>query len=535
MLIILFLVLILICGCSATDSRLLQVEEYIQDRPKEALTELLEMDRSRLSSKKDKGLYSLLLSMALDKNYIDIGADSLIQPAVAYYTHRGDRYHKFLTFYYLGRVYENASEYDSALESFVRAESYLDPGQSWDYSTRLFGRKARIYTRQLAIDKALTEAIKARDASARVSNPAFYVKSSLDVASLYSLSERYAEAQAELDSLGDWQRCNNIKPQSLFYSSLLRTALVLSPDNLDSLKLAYDRYKQQCALEHRKEDSLLAARVENALSNYSSALALLEKCAPSSAAPSFDNAEYYLCASDAYQGLGDYKSAMAAEKKYEEIVEAINLSVVNNDVRFLEERYKTEQEIRRERITKAGLAGLLVLFVIGSVVTLLNYAKSRRKYKQAIADAHAEYDFIKGMLNQSGGGSQDVDDLLLARLRALKPFLEGSGVGRKRINNKGLAKLVEDRKKLLESIGLMCSLTHPRFASVLARQGLTAQEIGVCALYITDYRPKELPDILGQRSIYQRNTEIREKLADLVKDTTLPVWLRNTYRQMESR
>ena len=154
---------------------------------------------------------------------------------------------------------------------------------------------------------------------------------------------------------------------------------------------------------------------------------------------------------------------------------------------------------------------------------------------QAIADAHAEYDFIKGMLNQSGGGSQDVDDLLLARLRALKPFLEGSGVGRKRINNKGLAKLVEDRKKLLESIGLMCSLTHPRFASVLARQGLTAQEIGVCALYITDYRPKELPDILGQRSIYQRNTEIREKLADLVKDTTLPVWLRNTYRQMESR
>ena len=44
MLIILFLVLILFCGCSATDSRLLQVEEYIQDRPKEALTELLEMD-----------------------------------------------------------------------------------------------------------------------------------------------------------------------------------------------------------------------------------------------------------------------------------------------------------------------------------------------------------------------------------------------------------------------------------------------------------------------------------------------------------
>lgn len=519
-------------GCSVIDSRLVEVEDCIQEEPQKALTELLNMDKSQFSNNRDKGLYSLLLSMALDKNYIDIAADSLINPALLYYSNHGDRYHKFLTFYYLGRVYENAADYEAALKTFIKAESYLAPGQSWEYSTRLFGRKARIYTRQFAVDKALAESIKAKEASANVNNPAFYVKSCLDVISLYSISKRYEEAQIELDSLKSWQQRNKVEPQALFYSSMLRIEQITRPENKDSLKDIYDKYKRQCVVENKEEDYLLTAGVENALGNYSGALEKLEKYVPSSGTLSFDNADYYYSASIAYQGLGDYKKAMENEKKYEEIVEAINLSVFNNDIRFLEERYRTEQKIQKERIVKGCLVALLALLIAGSLITLHDYIKNKNKYEQAIADAHAEYDFIKGMLNNKNDG--DFDNLLFARLRALKPFLESSGIGRRRPNNKELAKLVEDRKKMLESIGLMCSLTHPSFASVLARRQLTAEEIGICSLYITDYRPKELPDILGRRSIYQKNSEIREKLADLVKDTTLPVWLKHLYKQTES-
>ena len=532
--VILLLAIILLCGCSESDSHLLHVEDYIQEEPHRALGELLDMDRSIFTNNKDRGLYSLLLSMALDKNYIDIGADSLIKPACLYYSHHGDRYHKFLTFYYLGRIYENAAEYEVALKTFVKAESFLEPERSWEYSTRLFGRKARIYTRQFAIDKALAEAIKAKEASMNVDNPAFYVKSCLDVISLYSMSKRYEDAQIELDSLKDWQQRNKVKPQSLFYSSMLRIERITSPENVDSLKDTYDRYKRLCVMENKEADYLLSAGVENTLGNYAEALALLDKCTPSSSAPSFDSADYYYSASTAYQGLGDYKRAMENKQKYDEIVEAINLSVFNNDVRFIEERYRTSQKIYKDRIIKVCLTGLIVLFVVGSLITLQFYIRRKHEYEQAIADAHTEYDYFRGMLNQNSDGNPDFDDILMARLSALKPFLEGSGIGRKRPNNKELAKLAEDRKRMLESIGLMCSLTHPRFASVLAKQQLTAEEIGICSLYVTDYRPKELPDILGRRSIYQRNSEIREKLSDLVAGTTLPVWLRRLYEQAES-
>ena len=86
------------------------IENIIQKEPKEALSRLDKIDKNSLSGAQEKGLYALLLSMALDKNYIDLQSDSIIAPAVYYYSRRGDKRHRFLTYYYQGRVYENAKD-----------------------------------------------------------------------------------------------------------------------------------------------------------------------------------------------------------------------------------------------------------------------------------------------------------------------------------------------------------------------------------------------------------------------------------------
>ena len=82
------------------------IEDIIQDEPKEALTRLYDIDNESLSGAQEEGLYALLLSMALDKNYIDLQSDSIIAPAVNYYSKHGDKRHRFLAFYYQGRVFE---------------------------------------------------------------------------------------------------------------------------------------------------------------------------------------------------------------------------------------------------------------------------------------------------------------------------------------------------------------------------------------------------------------------------------------------
>ena len=51
----------------------------------EAFRVLEGIDKSELTSKELEAKYALLLSQALDKNYIDLQSDSIIAPAVRYY------------------------------------------------------------------------------------------------------------------------------------------------------------------------------------------------------------------------------------------------------------------------------------------------------------------------------------------------------------------------------------------------------------------------------------------------------------------
>ena len=56
------------------------------DASKSETYRLLEgIDKSELTSKELEAKYALLLSQALDKNFIDLQSDSIIAPAVNYY------------------------------------------------------------------------------------------------------------------------------------------------------------------------------------------------------------------------------------------------------------------------------------------------------------------------------------------------------------------------------------------------------------------------------------------------------------------
>ena len=57
------------------------VESYIQERPDSALTVIQSIGADDLSSRELKARHALLLSQALDKNFIDLQSDSIIAPA----------------------------------------------------------------------------------------------------------------------------------------------------------------------------------------------------------------------------------------------------------------------------------------------------------------------------------------------------------------------------------------------------------------------------------------------------------------------
>ena len=123
----LLLLLALSCQSNGIRQELLAVETYLNAEPERALRVLDSMDDgTTLRSRRDRAHYALLKSMALDKNYIDLTSDSLIAPAVAYYSRHGTADEKMKAYYYQGRVYQNAKNYDAAFLSFSKSEECMD-------------------------------------------------------------------------------------------------------------------------------------------------------------------------------------------------------------------------------------------------------------------------------------------------------------------------------------------------------------------------------------------------------------------------
>lgn len=109
------------CDNRQTKSLLQDVETYIQERPDSALRVLRKVDSLTLNTKALRARYSVLFAMALDKNYIDTTALSILEPTVAYYEKFGSPKDKMLSYYYLGRIYSNRKDYPNAVIYYLQA------------------------------------------------------------------------------------------------------------------------------------------------------------------------------------------------------------------------------------------------------------------------------------------------------------------------------------------------------------------------------------------------------------------------------
>lgn len=118
-------VLLLAASCTddaAVMSELDAAEFVMEDYPETALAILDTMQRSRLVSREAAARHALLYSQALDKNYVDMTTDSIIRPAVEYYSRHGSADERLKAQYYLGCIYRNLGDPEKAMECYVRAE-----------------------------------------------------------------------------------------------------------------------------------------------------------------------------------------------------------------------------------------------------------------------------------------------------------------------------------------------------------------------------------------------------------------------------
>ena len=118
-------VALLLAGChhdSATMSELARIDSMVyHQHEKEALPLLLQMKTDQLS-KQERAYHTVLLSMAMYKNYVPCTSDSTINEAVSYYRNKGDDLKYLKALVAQGCVNEDMGQLEQAVESYHHAE-----------------------------------------------------------------------------------------------------------------------------------------------------------------------------------------------------------------------------------------------------------------------------------------------------------------------------------------------------------------------------------------------------------------------------
>ena len=516
--------------------RLLEdVDSYIEARPDSALAVLEGIDKSELTSKELEAKYALLLSQALDKNYIDLQSDSIIAPAVRYYENHGTPDERLKMYYYSGRIKQNSGDYEGAMERFVKGESYGDECTDKALLGRLYAAKQYVYQETINYTSAIPNAQLAADAFLEAEDVHNYLLKINDLAILYQLTHDEAKHAECMNIIKENWDILTDKHKSHYYTILLNP--YSNAENPDELISEY--------LSEVKDSSLIIwsglSNVYLRLNQPESALQVLEYSLKYNQGEK--DAAYYFAQASAYEQLGESDEALAAYKKYVEITDANDLEILKADTKFIEERHKKEIELldaehSKERIMFisiiAILCAVIIIYLIRKQLQIRTAEKKqleieKKRYEQLYADATAERDALTKMIEDSSV-KDETKAVIRERLEVLNKVIISHITDTSRDNRKAyeeLEALISDRASFLESTKKTIENINQDFVSYLVSKGLTESEVNLCCLYAIGMKGKDIKDYTATASVYKDSSVIRQKLGLMENDTNLSNYLQD--------
>ena len=515
---------------------LTDVDSYIESRPDSALAVLEGIDKAELTTKELEAKYALLMSMALDKNYIDLQSDSVIAPAVRYYENHGTPDERLLTHYYRGVIYLNAGDRESAMESYIKAERYVDECRDYGVIARLYTAKMNLYQYAYDFASALEQEEIASSYFLKDKDTIRYISTLNTITGLKMQLGQYSEAYQYLDKIKSlWNNLDEYQ-KSIYYSNMLHLSKSDSVLNTGSI---LKEYVSEIS-NHQYADWLNIANAYISVSDYQSASDAIDRYIEYGG---IANAPYYWTLALLYEGLKEYEKSNSAYKEYFKITGEENVVILESDTKFIEERHRKEIELldaehSKERITLISIIAILCAVIIIDIIRRQLQIRTaekkqleieKQRYEQLYADAVAERDALTKMVEDSNV-KDETKSVIRERLEILNKVIISHITDTSSANKKAyqeLEALVADRDSFIVSTRLTIEGNNPEFIAALKKQGLTDEEINICCLYIIGLKGKDIKSYTSQPRLYIQSAEIRHKLGLTENDTNLAIHLRN--------
>ena len=541
--IIILIVLLSLTSCTKHSEHwetLAQVESYIEERPDSALVVLQGIDNKELANDEERAKHAVLLSMALDKNYIDKTDFEVLQPAIDYYEDNGSATDKLRTYFYQGRIYQNAGDNDSAMECFIIALSEGAASEDTKTKARVCFAQFRMNYSLYEWDNCIENLLCAAPLYEESGLNNYYIDCISLIANCYTLKKDYSGAEPYVNECKQLIGSMSLPTLCTFYSSYITYIQGCGTDA--ELKDAVDEYLNTIPAENI--DWLTLANAYIKLGQYEDALQAIEQYKYS--ANTSEEIKYKALKSEIYERLRRYEESLRAYKEYMVVSDSTTWAIMQQDTKFVEERHNLEMAKAQETDAKnkrtiaimacviALIGSLLVIMIIRRRLQITR-AKNRvlevekQRYEQLYADAVAERDALTKMIEDLNV-RDEAKAVIKARLDVLNKVIISQITGTTSANKKAyeeLESLLADKESFIESTRIAIEGNNPEFITALKQRGLTDKEINICCLYAIGLKGKDIKAYTSQPRHYHHSVDIRHKLGLTESDTNLSIFLRD--------
>lgn len=403
------------CGRSRKAERVLDdVASYIQEAPDSAFATIKAIDTLDLASKRARAKYSLMLSMALDKNYIDTTDISVAMPAVRYYESHGDPDTKLKALYYLGRIYYNGGSLTDAVTTLTKALQYTDRAEDKKYVEMLYTMIAVIYNNNYNHEEALPyfkKAYETLEGEPGLEEYAINALCNLGIAYYTCLqfdeSERILRSLVERDDVP-----SDIKGRS--YGMLAMRRLAPADKNeKEGLELFNKAFEHKAVLDRNQWAAYAYAL--DVLGDKAKSEAIFNKLISSSDSSYIASACYWRSlAKEKHRNyesaLEDYKTAMEVKNKTLRLALTQSTSGAQRD--YYEAQSKMEKEqLKTQRFSYWSIILVLVIVALGVMMIVVVRSHRIEDEKNKLAElASISKAQIKEAENNTGLLRTEIDE-----------------------------------------------------------------------------------------------------------------------------
>jgi tetratricopeptide (TPR) repeat protein len=572
-----FMVLFISCGHKTKAWNTMDIAECLMNsRPDSALSILSSIDKSCLGDDEERARYALLMSMALDKNYIDTTSFDVIQPAIDYYLSKGSADERLRTLYYQGRIFQNMFDFDMAMKCFLKAEDLRCDCTDTLLYANLLVAQGNLYYKSYQINDYILNNLKAANLYSKLGNDGSMQVSlirALDGCIASKNRKRADSIMPIVDSMVMYV------PESQNMLALVKLSYGIGFDSKNTIKSIIDTISNLEDLnDEMKLDISLGYLSLHESEKASNIFALIDTTGMIG-----QSLRYLSVKPDIFEANKKYSDAFQALKRYQITSEIENSRIYSQKTTVAEELHELMIEHlysiqRKDRQLWFGVCILLVLIiVVGVVYYQLRLSKKNRiisEQKQSRLQLENEnlqkQNFVLGLekhnaelecerqhlaaenmklrISQLESEGEHLKELL-TEAKLSKPILASiqerigilNGLLAAKISDndvyskpydKWINQITEDRKSFMDSTRLAFRASHPAFMKYLDDHGLTESELNYVCLYAIGLRGKEIGEYIQLKRHYHMSTDIRKKLGLSEDDTNLGLHIRNLMKNL---